>query len=374
MSVRRVEAVINLSHFAYNFKKIRKIVGPKTKVMTMIKGNAYGHGDIEIAKSAVKLGAEFLGVACLYEAQRLRAAKIKIPILLVGYTDPSDFSTVLDLNLDCNIMESSVLKLLDRLAKKKNKTARIHVKINTGMNRLGISPEMVLQLIPKIPQFPNVRLVGIYSHFSCADEKDLSFTHKQLKIFTDLISQLSAYRLPLPAPLYHIANSAAVLRLPESHLDMVRPGKILYGIPPSLDFKLPFTPKPVLSLKTQIVQIRKIKKGETVGYNRKYKAQKDTVIATIPVGYADGFRRTPQNWGRVLVRGKFAPLVGRVSMDQSAIDITQIARARLGDEVVLIGHQKDQEITAWDVAKALKTSCYEVTAALSSRVERVYVG
>ena len=379
MSGRLVTAEINLNHFAHNFKSICNLVGPKTKIMAMVKGNAYGHGDIEISKSAIKLGANYLGVACLYEAKRLRDAKITTPILLVGYTDPADFPTAFDLNLELNIMDESSLAALNKLARRQNKIAKIHVKIDTGMHRLGISPETAQKFIPQIENYKNIKLVGIYSHFASSDEKNLSFTRQQLKVFKELIFKLVSSN-QLLATSYHIANSAATLRLPESYLDMVRPGKILYGIPPSLEFKMPrrlagrpFQPQPVLCLKTQIVQIQKIKKGDSVGYNRTFVAKKDTIVATLPVGYGDGFRRAPKNWGQVLVNGHFSSLIGRISMDQTTIDVTRIHDVSVGSEVVLIGRQGQKEITAWDVAQSLGTSSYEVLTSLASRVTRKYI-
>ena len=210
----------------------------------------------------------------------------------------------------------------------------------------------------------------MFTHFATSDEKNLSFTYSQLKTFNTLLSALA--KNGVRVPIVHAANSAATLRVPSAHYDLVRPGVILYGLAPSGDFPLPFIPKPVMALKTKIVQLRQIAKGETVGYGRTFTAVKPTRVASLTVGYADGFRRAPNNWGSVLVNGQFAPLIGRVSMDQSSIDVTAIRAARVGDEVVLIGIQGKHLLTAELVAKTLGTINYEVTSAIASRVSRVY--
>jgi len=367
---RLVWAEINLRNYSYNFASVKKLVGPRVKIMAVVKANAYGHGAVEIANKAAKLGASYLGVACLYEARQLRESGNKLPILILGYTDAAGVSAVLDLNIAPNVMDEKVLKELDKQSRKRNKQTKIHIKIDSGMHRLGLLPEQALKFIPKIENYKNVILEGIFTHFATSDERDLTFTYKQLSIFNQCLKQLKAKKSP---PLVHAANSAATLRIPTSHFSMVRPGIILYGLPPSDEFKLPFSPKPILTLRTSIVQLRRIGKGETVGYGRTYKADKNTIVASLPVGYADGFRRAPSNWGFVLIKGKKVPLLGRVSMDQSSADVTDIPNVKVGDEVVLIGHQGKEYISTEDVAKNLGTNNYEVISSMSSRISRIYL-
>ncbi|OGG15892.1 alanine racemase [Candidatus Gottesmanbacteria bacterium RIFCSPHIGHO2_02_FULL_39_14] len=367
---RLVWAEINISNFLHNLRSVRKITGPKVMLMAVVKANAYGHGAPELAKSCQHM-VDYFGVVCLYEARRLREAGIKKPILILNYIDSASLKTCLELDLTLNIMDEKLLRFLDKLAYRRHQRAKIHVKIDTGMHRLGLLPDQALKFIPKIENYKNIYLEGIFTHFATSDEKDLSFTNYQLTIFQKIISKLKKQKLNIP--IIHSANSAATLRLKKSHYNMVRPGIILYGLPPSTDFQSPFSPEPVMFLKTKIVQIRRINKGETVGYGRTWTATKPTLVAALPVGYADGFTRAPNNWGQVLVGGTFAPLIGRVSMDQSSVDITQIPDAKVGDEVVLIGKQGNQEITAGQVAQRVGTINYEITSSLAARVSRVYI-
>lgn len=372
MVERLVWAEINVRNFLYNLSSVKHLVGPKVKVMAVVKANAYGHGAIELSKAAETLhSADYFGVVCLYEARQLRESGIKTPILILNYIDSESLSACVDLNLSLNIMEISLLRELDATARNKHKVINIHVKIDTGMHRLGLTPEQAIAFIPQIENFHNVRLEGVFTHFATSDEKDLSFTREQLQNFTSVLRMLKEKRITIPV--IHSANSAATLRMAESHFDMVRPGIVLYGMPSSNDFTLPFVTKPVMTLKTKIVQLRTINKGETVGYGRTFTAEKTTRVAALPVGYADGFRRAPHNWGHVLVRGRLVPVIGRVSMDQSSIDVTEVPGVSVGDEIVLIGTQGNNTLTTDDVAKQLGTINYEVTTALASRVSRVYL-
>lgn len=368
---RLVWAEINLKNYAYNFQAVKRLIGPRVKIMAVVKGNAYGHGIVEIAKQAAKLKANYLTVVCLYEARQLREADIKLPILLLNYTDVDSISAALDLNLTLNVMDEKVLKVLDKQARRREKLVKIHVKIDTGLHRLGLLPEAAIRFIPKIENYKSIYLEGIFTHFATADEKNLDFTYQQLNLFNHCLERLKKKKIS--PPMIHAANSAATLRVPSSHYAMVRPGIIFFGLPPSNEFSLPFFPKPVLTLKTIIVQLRKIGKGETVGYGKTYKATKDTLVAVLPVGYADGFRRAPINWGHVLVKGLKAPLLGRVSMDQVSIDVTGIPDIKVEDEVVLIGKQGGDQISAEDVAERLGTINYEIVSSLAARVSRVYI-
>jgi len=367
---RLVWAEIDLTNYSYNFQQIRKIVGPKVKIMAVVKANAYGHGIVEISKKAVELGAYYLGVVCLYEALQLREAGITAPILILNYLDPPNLSRALEKDITITVMDQDALLEADRLGRKLGRKAKIHIKIDTGMHRAGVLAKDAVQFIQSIEKYKNIALEGVFTHFACVDEKDLSYTQYQLSVFYTLLKKLK--ELKVSPPLIHTANSAAMLRLPESHFSMVRPGIILYGLKPSSEFKLPFVPKPVMKLKTLVAQVRWIKKGETVGYGRTFTTRSNRRIALLPVGYADGFRRAPYTWKEVLIRGKRAPLIGRVSMDQSTVDVTKVGGISVGDEVVLIGPQGNDVITANEVADWLGTINYEVVAGLAARVVRVY--
>ncbi len=367
---------INLKNFAHNTICVKRLIGPKVKLMAVIKANAYGHGVVGIAKYLEKrLPIDYLGVVCLYEARILRESGITLPILILNYIDEEGVCRAMDLDIAVTVTDEKTLRVLDNYARKKAKMGKIHVKIDTGMHRAGLLPSEALKFIPKIEQYKNIYLEGVFTHFAASDEKDLAFTNFQNQVFKETLRKLHARGVS--APMVHAANSGAVLRLPESYYNLVRPGIIIYGLSPTgttsaAEFIYPFVPKPILSWKTKIIQIRTIEKGESVGYGRKFTAQKQTRVGLLPVGYADGFRRSP-NWEFVLVKGKKSSILGRVSMDQTSINITDIHNANVGDEVVLIGEQGKERITAAEVAERLGTICHEVTCAIAPRVPRLFL-
>lgn len=370
MIERLVWAEISRKNLLHNLNSIKKLTGPSVKMMAVVKANAYGHG-AEIISKICESQVDYFGVVCLYEARELREAGIKKPILILNYIDGESLDKCVELDLSLNIMDENLLSDLDKIARRKNKRVAIHVKVDSGMHRLGLLTEDAIKFIIKTENYKNIILEGLFTHFATADEKSLAFTYQQLMEFNKVIVKLKEKKIKIP--IIHAANSAATLRLKQAHFDMVRPGIILYGLGLSAEFELPFKPAPVMALKTKIVQIRRINKRETVGYGRTFRAEKETIVASIPVGYADGFTRAPKNWGKVLVRGQFANVVGRVSMDQSSIDITEIENAAVGDEVVLIGSQGKKQIKAEDAAKQTGTINYEIVARLANRVSRIIV-
>lgn len=367
---RLVEATIDLHAYSRNLSSVRSLLKQGTKVMVVVKGNAYGHGIVQIAKAAEKLGVEYLGVVCLFEGRQIREAGIKTPVLLLNYTDEASVAEALTLDLALNVMDDEVLARIIREAKRMKKRAVVHVKIDSGMHRLGVFPSDAIAFITKVASAENIYLEGVFTHFADADGEDLLFTYEQLAVFKKIINKLNV--IGIKPPLIHAANSAATLRIPESHFTMVRPGKILYGPLPDASYSLPFVSEPILTLKTKIVQMRRIGKGESVGYGRSFIAKRKMHIAALPIGYADGFRRAPKNYGEVLVKGRRASLVGRVSMDQSSIDVTAIPNVKVGDEVVIIGKQGNEQITAQAVADQIGTISYEVLTSLAQRITRVY--
>ncbi|HZZ98803.1 MAG TPA: alanine racemase [Candidatus Saccharimonadia bacterium] len=372
---RLVVAEIDLSAYAHNISILRSHLSAATKLMAVLKANAYGHGLVPIALHAEKIGVDYLGVVSLGEARTLRKAGLKLPILILNYIDPEGAIEAVKLHVDITVMDDEVLGALGKHLNKTHGRAKIHIKVDTGMHRAGVMPSDVLKFAQRVNKTKGITLQGLFMHFSTADDADLSFAKKQLDVFQSVIQEL--HENGIRPPVIHAANSAATLTLPQSHFSMVRPGIATYGLSPFgkdhpgyAKFTKQFVP--ILSLKTQIVQIRTIKVSESVGYGRTFIAKRKTRIALLPVGYGDGFRRAPQNAKEVLVRGKYAPILGRVSMDQTSIDITDIPTAKLHDEVVLIGTQGKNAISAEQVGDTTGTINYEVVTALSERVARTY--
>lgn len=363
---------INLSAIANNTRRIKELVGPRVRVLVSLKADGYGHGSLKVARTALHNGASMIGVATVSEAAPLREAGISAPILVFGYVPLWQMREAIRLDLTITLYALDAAQALARAAQALGKTTRVHVKIDTGMSRLGLRSEQmeeILQLVREIHLLPNLELEGIFTHFAKADAQDLSYAYLQLERFQRVLQVIELEGLR--PPLVHAANSAATLVLPEARFDMVRPGIVLYGLEPSPDVSLPEGFQPALSFKTQVAQVKLVPVGEGISYGCTYITDRPTWIAVLPVGYADGFRRAPANWGSVLIHGQEAPLLGRVCMDQSMVDISHIPGVRVGDEVVLIGQQGAAALTAETVARRLGTINYEVVAEILARVPRV---
>jgi Alr-MurF fusion protein len=363
---------INLSAIANNTRSIKALVGPRVRVLASLKADGYGHGALKVARTTLHNGASMIGVATVSEAAPLREAGISAPILVFGYVPLWQMREAIRLDLTITLYALDAAQALARAAQALDKTARVHIKIDTGMSRLGIRAEQIdeiMQLIHAVHHLPNLELEGIFTHFAKADAEDLSHARLQLKRFQNVLQVIEGEGLR--PPLVHAANSAATLSLPEAHFDMVRPGVALYGLEPSPDVHLPEGFQPALAFKTQVAQVKLIPAGEGISYGCTYITEQPTRIAVLPVGYADGFRRAPTNWGAVLIHGQEAPLLGRVCMDQSMVDVSHIPGVRVGDEVVLIGQQGSAALSAETVARRLGTINYEVVAEILARVPRV---
>lgn len=371
MSIPRLAWVeIDSSALTNNISVIRKHIGNGVGVMAVVKANAYGHGAVGIAEIAEKAGVEYFGVSSFYEARELRDSGIKTPILILGYTPAENYLDMIDFDITATIKNLDVAKALVTAARRREKVAKVWVKVDTGMHRLGLEPDQVLYFIKKLQDLPNLQIEGIFTHFADADE-DIEFSRVQLEEFNKVLHELEKEGVNIP--IKSAAASTGIFNLPESHLNMVRTGLAMLGL--NRDSKTVFSPdlQRVLTFKTEVVQIHELQTGETVGYGRTFKVARPSRIATLAVGYGDGFRRAPYSWGEVLIKGYRAPLAGRVSMDQAAIDITDIPEdIRSGEEVVLIGKSGKEEITVEQVADRLQTSPYEVVVNLSSRVTRIY--
>ncbi len=368
---RLVWTEIDLKKFRDNYLNIKKFVQPDVKIMGVLKANAYGHGIKHIGHELEKLGANYLAVACIYEGKQLRDAGITLPILLLGYTDPHSVALALDYNLTISVKDEDVLKEIAEQAEKKNITANIHVNVDTGMHFYGVTPDKAIPLIINTQSYKHVFLEGIFSHFADAEAEDLTYAYQQVAAFEYILDEVKKYGIT--PPLIHMANGAAIVRMPKAHFTMVRPGTFLYG--PQTGEQIPgYTPEQVLSFKTVITHIRKLNEGESVGYGQSFIANKESVIASIPVGYADGFHRNTEYFGYVLVHGKKAPVIIKPAMDQTAIDITGIQDVKVGDEVVLIGEQGKSEITLNEVAEHMHTANYAILSGITERVSRKYKG
>jgi alanine racemase len=360
---------IDLDAIAGNVRFIKERVGADVAVMGVLKADAYGHGAVKVARTALNNGAAMVGVACLGEAITLRQAGIEAPILVLGYTPPWQAREMILHKVTATVFSMDVAEALDRAAGQLRAKAAVHIKVDTGMGRLGLLPDQILEFIQDVAELPNLQLQGIFTHFAAADEADKAYTHSQLERFQEVLDKLD--RAGFDFSHVHAANSAAILDLPETHFDMVRLGIAMYGLHPSPNVQWPEALRPALTFKTIVAQVKSLPAGSFVSYGCTYCTPRLSRIAVIPVGYADGFRRAPSHWGHVLVRGQRAPIVGRVCMDQTMIDVTDIPGVREGDEVVLIGQQGGEEILVEDVAERLGTINYEVISEILARVPRV---
>ncbi|MFY9139959.1 MAG: alanine racemase [Thermacetogeniaceae bacterium] len=370
---RPVWAEIDLDALKNNVQEMRRITDQNAQLMAVVKANGYGHGIEQIARTALESGANWLGVALLEEALLLRDKGITAPILILGYTPVDDAVEVINHDISQTIFTVEDARAFAAAAHRLGKKAKVHIKIDTGMGRLGFSPQGdTLDKIRNLSQLPDLDIEGIFTHFATADESDKAFAEEQFMRFQQLLKQLAAHHIYFKWR--HCANSAAVIDLPYTHLDLVRPGIALYGYYPS-----PYVNRalvkllPVMSLKARVSFVKEVPKGCSISYGRKYIAKKKTLIATIPLGYGDGYSRLLSNQGEVLIRGKRAPVVGRVCMDQLMVDVGHIHDVQQGDEVVLLGRQEGEEITADELAEKLGTISYEILCMISERVPRVYL-
>ena len=371
--VRPVYLEINMDNLTNNYNEIRRIVNPNTKIMAVIKANAYGHGSVELAKMYEKIGVDRLAVSIISEAVELRREGIKIPIQLLNYTPESQLGLVIDNDIIQGINTYEDAKLLSDLAVKKGKKAKIHIKIDTGMGRIGFLPnEDSIKEIVKIHKLPKLEMEGMFTHFAKADETDKSFTKIQFERFNWVSEKLEENGIELKVK--HVSNSAAIIDLPEYNLDLVRPGIILYGYYPSDEVnKNKINLKPAMTLKAKISNIKTVPEGTGISYGHIYSTSKKSVIATVPIGYADGYSRILSGKADVCINNKRAPIVGRICMDQMMVDITGIDNANIGDEVVLFGYDNESYPRVEELASLLGTINYEFICMMGRRIPRVFI-
>lgn len=368
---RRVFAKVDLNAIQWNVSKVKEKVGKDVMVMAVIKADGYGHGALPIAHALNEIGVERYAVAFAEEGMMLRKGGIDNPILILGYSHESQFDTIINYDLTPAVFTLESACALSQAAKKVNKTVPIHIKLETGMNRIGFSPtEESLLAIEKIASLPGIYLEGIFTHMAKADEFDKTSAKKQMDTYQNFVNKLEERGVKIPVK--HVANSASILDLDDFKLDMVRSGIMTYGLYPSDEVETgEILLKPAMEWKTHIVHLKEIKKGEGVSYGHIYVADKDRIIATLPVGYADGYPRNLSNRGKVLIRGRFAPIVGRVCMDQMMVDVTDIPGVCLMDEVTLMGEDQGERISAEELGNLAYSFNYELVCGISKRVPRV---
>jgi alanine racemase len=371
-TVRPTYAEIDLSAITENVALACRAAGPPTQVMAVVKADAYGHGAVPVARAALGAGATWLGVAIPEEAIPLRTSGIASRILVLGPIAPDQADVVADHDLDQCVCDQAQAEALDRAARARGRILALHLKVDTGMGRVGLRPRDVRPAAEKISALPSVRLAGLMTHFADAEAEEPDFAREQLACFAEVVRELSGAGMPVP--LRHAANSAALLFLPEARLDLVRPGIMLYGYHPR-GRQHPAEPllRPALRLRTAISQLKDVRRGGSVSYGRTFVASQDLRVATLPVGYADGWGRLLSNRGQVLIRGQRVPIIGRVCMDMTMVDVTGLPDVRVGDEAVLIGRQGSEEITADEVGEIQGTISYEVLCHIGPRVPRVYL-
>lgn len=370
-ALRPTVAVIDLDTIAHNVRELRRIASPAAELMAVVKADAYGHGIVETAAECLTAGATRLGVAVIDEAIVLRRAGFDCPILVIGHVPGYSASTVLDFDIAATVFQVDDAVALSDEARRRGRRTPIHIKVDTGMSRLGIWPdEAGKALVEKIVRLPGLDVEGIFTHFADADEADKGFAREQFSRFMDFVDRLRARGVEFR--LRHAANSAALLDLPETHLDMVRPGVLIGGLWPSEAVTHPIDLRPAMTLRTRIALVRDVPAGRAVSYGRTYTTSGTVTLATVPLGYHDGYRRGLSNRASMLVHGARAPVRGRVCMDQTVIDVSGLD-VRAGDEVVAFGRQGTGLVSAEELASLAGTIGYEIVATVGRRVARLYV-
>ena len=363
-------AEINLKAIRNNVRRLRERVQP-AEVMAVVKADAYGHGAIPVAQTALAAGASQLAVALLEEGIELRRAQIAAPILVFGGFFEKQIDSFIENDLHFTLYDLRLAEIVSRRAQALGRVAQAHVKIDTGMGRVGLLPAEVIKVIPAMAKLPHLELIGLCTHFASSDSRDKTYAHRQLEQFNAIVQQLA--QRDLRFKYLHAANSGAILDLPQSYFNLVRPGVIMYGYYPSNETSESIPLEPAMTLRTEILHVKRVPAGTFISYNSTFQTRETTTIATLPIGYADGVPRRFSSNFEVLVRGRRCPLIGRVCMDQIMIDLGDMQNVQAGEEVVLLGKQGDEEISIYEWCRRLKTIPYEVTCGISKRVGRGYV-
>lgn len=368
----RLLAEINLDAIGNNIREIRRRIKHETQLLAVVKADAYGHGSEEVAKVCLYNGADQLAVATCDEGVQIRQWSIQVPVLILGNTVEGQLETVINYELTQTVFRYETAKIMSDIAVKLNKTALVHIKIDTGMSRIGFLPtDSSIDEIEKIFALPNLKVTGIFTHFATADEKDKTFTmvqYQKFRFVTDTLNKKGFNNF-----IRHCSNSGAILDMPELQLDMVRAGIIIYGMYPSNEVSHPINLIPAMSLKSQISYVKYLEENVSIGYGRTYFTTHKTKVATIPIGYADGYSRAFSNKARVIVNGHYAPIIGNVCMDQMMIDVSDIPDVKDGDSVIIMGSDGKNTVSAEELAGISNTINYEVVCNVGKRVPRVYI-
>jgi alanine racemase len=376
---------IDLNAISHNVQELRRITSSGSRFMAVVKADGYGHGAAEVASAALKNGADCLGVARMDEGLHLRIAGISAPILILGFTPPELSTKVVSHHLTQAVYTFEAAEALSEAAAQLQTKAKVHIKVDTGMGRLGLLPDSprismlgkhlpgnTLRVIESISRLPHVEIEGVFTHFASADSQDKTYTLQQLERFLEFLEKLKIHGLEFP--IRHAANSAALIDLPETHLDMVRAGISLYGFYPSPEVNRErISLIPAMTLKTRIIHVKMVPAGFHISYGLTYQTEMPTVIATVSAGYADGLNRLLSSRGQMLVRERRAQIVGRICMDMTLLDVGHIPDVAVGDEVVIFGVQGRECIPVDEMADTLNTIHYEIVTNLSPRVERIYL-
>ncbi len=364
-------ALIDLDAIAHNVAALKQRVGSGTELWAVVKANAYGHGIIPVARTALTAGATRLAVARIAEGVALRRAGVTAPILVMGYHTPAEAETAIAHDLTMTVNDEAFARTLAEQARDAGVQAQVHVKVDTGMGRFGRLPDELISFLERLTHYPQLTLEGLWTHFATADEADKTFARKQFAMF-----RYAAFlaRDKFEIPYLHVANSAAILDMPETHLDAARPGIAIYGLYPSAEVSADVALHPALTLVSHVGRVRTLPPGASVSYGRTFIAKKRTRVALLPIGYGDGVHRLLSNRGEVLIRGRRAHIIGRVCMDNIMVDVTDVDGVQEEDEAVIIGQQGGDRISAEEVAAWAQTINYEVTTSLLPRAARVYIG
>ncbi len=362
---------IDLAALRHNFMQVRQHILPETQILGVVKSDAYGHGMVPVARELAQSRCHFLGVSKYWEAEKLRKAGLELPIIVLLGLEPEEMDAAIAQDIRPVLYRMDHARSLSQRAVRHQKKASFHVKVDTGMGRLGVPLEKLSTFLGQLKELPGMHLEGVLSHFAVADEGDKTYSELQLARFKEALQLTREYGFDVAYA--HISNSAGLLDLPQAQFQLVRPGIMLYGSPPSDDLLNPVTLRPVMTLKARVIQIKKVSAGQPIGYGRTYTTSKVTTIATLPVGYDDGYSRHLSNKGAVLIKGQRAPLVGRVSMNLITVDVTHIQNVSEDDEAVLLGQQEGNRISAEEIARLCETISYEVFCSLGRNRHRRFL-
>ena len=372
-SIYRIYAGIDLDALKYNVEGIKRCKAESAMLMGVIKANAYGHGAKVFAHEQDRMGFDWFAVATVDEGIELRRDGIEQPILVLGYTCEAQYPDMVQWEITPTIYSLDMAKAFDAAAAKAGKVVNIHIKIDTGMSRIGFLPgEKSLDEIEKIHELRHLRIQGMFTHFACADMRDKTHVGHQIEKFHQMIDGVRQREIPVE--IFHCSNSASIMELPSEHMNLVRAGIILYGLYPSNEMEEKRLPlKPVMSLYSHIVHVKEVPEGVTVGYGATYVTERPTRIATVPVGYADGYPRSLSNRAFVLIHGRRVPIIGRVCMDQFMVDVTDMPQVSVGDVVTLIGQDGEETLSVEEISEMAGSFNYEFVCDVSRRVPRVYI-